>query len=74
MLQVVADVWLQLLDWRHAHVRPLILLASPLGAVEREWVRSGALPTVPGLWSTVADVARDPMQGPRRHMTWDAPV
>lgn len=31
----------------HPHVRHLILPASPLGAVEREWVRSGAMPAVP---------------------------
>ena len=55
-------------------MRPLLVLAPPLGAVEREWVRSGALPAVPGRLPSVAGVVRDPMQGPRRRMPWDAPV
>ena len=71
---MVADVWLQRLARCHTHVRPFILPAPTLGAVEREWVRSGALPVVPGLLPPVMDVARSPMQGPRGRMPWCAPV
>ena len=71
---MVADDWLRHLDRRHALVRPTLLPAPPLDAVEREWARTGALFAAPGRWPSVADVARDPMQGPLRRMPWDAPV
>ncbi|CAM9718774.1 unnamed protein product [Laminaria digitata] len=72
--EVVADGWLQRLDRRHANVRPILLPTPPLDADECEWARTGALPAAPGVWPSVADVTRDPMQGALRRMPWNAPV
>lgn len=55
-------------------MRPILLPSPPLAAIERERVRSGLLPAVPGRWQSAAYVARGPMQGPLRRMLRDAPV
>ena len=73
-LYLVADVWLQRLDRRHAHVRPVRLPTLPLDADKRDRVRTGALSATYELWPSVVDVTRDPMLGPLRRMPWDALV
>ena len=71
---MVADVWPQRLDRRHAHVRPVLLPTPPLDADEREWARTGALSATSVLWPSVVDVTRDPMEGSLRRMSWNVPV
>ena len=65
---MAADGCLQRLDKHHPLVLPLILPAPLRGPVEREWVRSGALPAVLERMPSAAEVVRDPMKGPRRRM------
>ena len=52
-----ADGWPQRLNRLHAHGRPLIMPAPPPGAIQRDWVRSGALPAVPGRLPYVAELS-----------------